>query len=131
MKKVRATFDVNVFGLMHGSRVALSIMKEQNFGVILNIISVSALEIHLNSAAYAASKFAADGFTKGLRLEVETYEANTIKVISVYPPGMKTNLFNEARPDNFNDYQEPNVIAEKIISNLQLENPEIEQKFLN
>lgn len=129
MDKIRQMFDVNVFGLMHGSRAALSLMKNQNFGVILNIISVSALEIHLDSAAYAASKFAADGFTKGLRLEVETYEGSSIKILSCYPPGMKTHLFDEARPENFNEYKEPAVIAEKIIANLKLENPEVEQKF--
>ncbi|MFA5173139.1 MAG: SDR family oxidoreductase [Candidatus Paceibacterota bacterium] len=131
MEKVRAVFDVNVFGLMHGSRAALSFMKKQNSGIILNIISVSALEIHLDSAAYAASKFAADGFTKGLRLEVETYEGSGIKILSCYPPGMKTRLFDEARPENFDEYLEPREVAEKIIANLKLENPEVEQKFLN
>ena len=126
MSRVRRMFDVNVFGTIYGCRSALSVMEKQNFGTILNIISISALEPHLESASYGASKRAVDGFTKGLRLEVETYEGNAIKILSVYPGGIKTALFNEQKPDNYKDYLEPFFVAEKIISNLKLENPKEE-----
>ena len=131
MARVRQMFDVNVFGTIYGSRAALSIMERQNSGTILNIISVSALEPRLESAAYGASKRAVDGFTKGLRLEVETYEGNLIKILSAYPGGMKTKLFDEQKPDNYETYLEPSYVAEKIIKDLKQDNPEVEQIITN
>jgi len=125
--RIKKMFDVNVFGLMAGSRSALNIMKRQNSGIILNIISISALEVHLDSAAYGASKRAADGFTKGLRLEVETYEGKNIKILSAYPDAIKTELFNEQKPSDFDNYLESSDVAQKIVSNLKLDNPEEEQ----
>lgn len=126
MARVRHTFDVNVFGLIYGCRAALPIISRQNEGAIVNIISVSALEIHLNSAAYAASKFAAAGFTKGLRLEAKTYESDNVKIISVYPPAMKTDIYGAIRPANFDSFLEPKEIASLIVSNLSLNQPEEE-----
>lgn len=124
LSKVRKMFEVNVFGLMNGSVAALKVMKKNNGGVIVNIISVSALEIHLNSAAYAASKCAADAFTKGIRLETES-EGSNIQIISVYPDKMKTRLFDKQKPKNYDEYMETSYVAEKILSNLKKEKPEI------
>ncbi len=126
MEHVRRMFDVNVFGLIYGCRVALPIMSRQNEGVIVNIISVSALEIHLNSAAYAASKFAAAGFTKGLRLEAQTYESENVKIISVYPPAMKTDIYRTNRPANFDSFLAPEEVAALIVDNLALNQPQEE-----
>jgi len=124
--RVRQMFDVNFFGSFFGCRAALSYMEKQNSGVILNIISVSALETHLESAAYAASKRAIDGFTKSLRLETEAFNGDTIKIFSVYPDRMKTALFNEQKPDDYESYLEPAFVAEKIVSNLKLTSPAAE-----
>lgn len=126
MNQVRRLFDVNVFGLIYGCRAALPIISRQNEGAIVNIISVSALEIHLNSAAYAASKFAAAGFTKGLRLEAKTYESADVKIISVYPPAMKTEIYGVNRPANFDSLLEPKEVAGLIVNNLSLNHPEEE-----
>ncbi|MGC9046674.1 MAG: SDR family NAD(P)-dependent oxidoreductase [Minisyncoccia bacterium] len=117
-EKVKKVFDVNTFGLMYGSQVAFRQMKKQGNGVIINIISVSGIEPHIGSSGYCASKFAANGFTKVLRLE-----AQQIKVISIYPAGMKTNLFKDSLPEDYNNYLEPDYVAQKIIQNLILENP--------
>src|ERR1035437_1095471 len=52
MAEVRKMFDVNVIGLMNGSRVALRYMKEKSAGTILNVISDSALAGKPMSSAY-------------------------------------------------------------------------------
>src|SRR3989344_3229587 len=44
MDEVKEMFDINVFGLMNGSRVALRYMKEKGDGTIINIISAAALD---------------------------------------------------------------------------------------
>ncbi len=112
--------EVNLFGTVYGSRVALLQMKQQGFGVIMNIISTSALEGKALSSAYVASKYAASGFTKAMRKELED---TNIKVVSVYPGGMKSDFFGEDEPKNFEVYMEPLFVAQEIIKNLEEEIP--------
>ncbi len=122
-KRLVKMFEVNVFGLIYGTQAALREMRRQNSGIILNIISTSALSGRPNSAAYCASKFAASGFTKSLQEELK--ESN-IKVIAVYPGGMKTKLFDEAKPADYKDYMDPDYVSKIIVENLLSESPEQE-----
>ena len=121
---VRDMMEVNLFGIMYGSKAAFVQMKKQKTGVIVNILSTSSLEGHVEALGYCASKHAAVGFVRAFRLETEPLG---IKIISVYPGGMKTNLFDErGRSQNYNIFMEPSNVARKIIENLKKENPEEE-----
>lgn len=121
MKKMT---DINLFGLAYGSKAALMQMKKQSEkGTIINIISKIIFNDYPGSAAYCASKYAAFGFTKILRVEAEPAG---IQVFSLYPGGMKTNLFDGDKPEDFDTYLEPAFVAEKLIANLKQENPEKE-----
>jgi NAD(P)-dependent dehydrogenase (short-subunit alcohol dehydrogenase family) len=122
-RRAHDLIEINLFGTVYGSKVALSQIREQGTGVIINILSTSALEGKLNETAYCASKFAAMGFTKSLRKEVD---GNNIRVYSVYPGGMRTNLFDEKKPENYDDYMDPKFVAETIIDNLKKDKPEEE-----
>jgi len=123
MKRVHDIIEVNLFGTMYGSKAALIQMKKQGSGTIINILSTSALEGRKNSSGYVASKYAATGFTKSLRLEVED---TNIKVIAIYPGGMQTSFFDEQKPNDYDKYMLPSFVVEKIIQNLQHDNPEEE-----
>jgi uncharacterized protein len=120
-KRAHDLIEVNLFGTVYGSKVALEQMRKQNSGTIINIISTSGLEGKINETAYCASKFAVNGFTESLKKEVD--EIN-IKVISIYPGGMQTNLFDEKKPENYNEFMNPLFVAEKIIKNMKKETPE-------
>jgi uncharacterized protein len=122
-KKAHDLMEVNLFGTAYGSRVALSQMRKQNSGLIINIISTSALEGKINETAYCSSKFAVMGFTKSLEKELEN---TNIKLIAIYPGRMRTNLFDGHKPENYDDLMDPNSVAEKIVENLKLESPEKE-----
>ena len=122
-RRAHDLIEVNLFGTVYGSKVALTEMKKENSGLIINVLSTSALEGKVNETAYCSSKFAADGFTESLRKELETTQ---IKVFSVYPGGMMTNLFDEEIPEKYSEYMDPNFVAEKIISNLKSDSPEEE-----
>ena len=115
--------EVNLFGTVYGSKIALTEMRKQNSGVIINIVSTSGLEGKVNETAYCASKFAASGFTRSLRKETESTK---IKVIGVYPSRMKTNLFDESKPKNYASCMEPSYVARKIVDNLKLSKPKDE-----
>ena len=75
------------------------------------------------SAGYCASKFAANGFTKSLRLEAKPVG---ITVLAVFPGGMKTSFFDERPPDGSDKFMDPRFVAGKIVENLQKEAPEEE-----
>ena len=115
--------EVNLFGMVYGSKSALAQMRKQGFGTIVNIVSTSGLDGKINETAYCASKFAARGFTLSLMKEVNQ---KNIKVLSVCPGGMRTNLFDEKRPDMYDTFMDPSYVAEKIVENLKKEKPEEE-----
>lgn len=119
-KRVHEMVEVNLFGTIYGSKAAIIRMLKQRHGVIINILSTSALKGRAGSSGYVASKYGATGFTNSLRLEIKS---KNIYIISVYPGGMRTNLFNERKPKDYNKYMNPNFVAQKIINNLKRKIP--------
>ena len=115
-KRAHDMIEINLFGTIYGSKEAIIQMKKQKSGIIINILSTSALEGRANLSAYAASKFAVVGFTQSLRAEAKPYN---ISVISVYPGGMRTEFFIEQVPSDYEQYQDPRIVAEGIINNLK------------
>lgn len=124
MEKVRTLFEVNTFGALYGSQSALAQMEKQEEGTLVNIISVSGLSARPLSSGYAASKWAVRGFTDSI---CEEYKDTSINVVGVYPGCMKTNLFDEAKPGDFDEYMTVESVAEKIVENLEKETPASEQ----
>jgi len=123
MKRAHDLLEVNLFGTVYGSRVALVQMKNQGFGTIINIVSTAALQGRPLSTLYSASKYAARGFTDSLREEVRD---SGVKVVGIYPGGIKTDLFNEKKPEDFDDFMSPESVAQKIVDNLEKLEPETE-----
>lgn len=121
---VHNIFEVNFFGLVYGSKAALLQMRKQGGGMIINILSTSALSGRFHSSSYCASKFAASGFTKSLKLEAEP---DGIEVVGVYPGGMKTDLFRNNIPENYDEYMSSDEVAKKIVGNLSKDKPDEEQ----
>ncbi len=123
LEKAQKLFQTNFFGYIHGMRAAISQMKEQGNGTIVNIISTIAFDGMNGSSGsmYVSSKYALRGLTNVLREEVKE---NNITVIGVYPGGFKTELFHGAVPKNFDQFMTPEEVAEKIIANLESDTPE-------
>ena len=123
IKDLQKAIDVNVFGMIYGSRIAISAMKKKKTGAIINIISLSGLNGRPMSSAYATSKWAARGFSESLRLALEPLH---IPVIAIYQGGMKTDIFKNKKPKDYDTFMEPNYVAKKIVSNLKLKKPKID-----
>lgn len=120
LKRGHQIIETNLFGTIYGSRIAFSIMKRKKNGVIINIISICAFLGKPQSSIYATSKWAVRGFTKALELAAKPEK---ILVLSVYPYGIKTNLFGKNRSGRFGErykkFMEPSYVADKIIKNLK------------
>ncbi len=68
---LRAQFETNVFGLHECTRQILPVMRAQGFGKIIQHSSVLGIASLFGRGAYNASKYAIEGLTDTLRLEVE------------------------------------------------------------
>lgn len=119
MSKVRDMFEVNVMGTINGIRVALREMKKNNKGIIINIISDSALAGTPSSSTYSSSKWAVRGLTESIRKENED-----IPILSVYPGAMKTDIFGDKKPEQYEKFMETEYVANLVINNLKLDKPE-------
>ncbi len=121
VQRLEQLMAVNFYGTWHGCKAAASVFRQQGTGCLLNILSIRPLEPRAGSSAYSASKAAAIALTKTLRLELK--DAG-ISVCGVYPSGMKTNLFDEEKPDDMETYMEPADVAGLIVDNLMTEHPQ-------
>ena len=81
--RVRAMFEVNLYGTIDVIRAALPRLRAQGSGHIINFASVGGRVSGPFMALYCASKFAVEGLSEGLAAEVAQFG---IKV-SVVEPG--------------------------------------------
>ena len=121
--KLHNLYSINFFGSFYGCQTAIRHMKKQGTGTIININSTAGLEGKPNISAYSSSKFALKGLTESIRKELEGGE---IKVLSVHPGGMQTEIYKEKYPDDFGDYMSVDYATEKVIDNLRLGEPELD-----
>ncbi|STX50897.1 oxidoreductase with NAD(P)-binding Rossmann-fold domain [Legionella busanensis] len=84
---LRLQFETNVFGLLDITRLAIPIMRKQGYGRIINISSILGLVSMRFRGAYNASKYAVEGLSDTLRLELAP---SGIKVITIEPGPIKS-----------------------------------------
>jgi NAD(P)-dependent dehydrogenase (short-subunit alcohol dehydrogenase family) len=86
--EVRAMFETNVFGLVDMTKAVLPIMREQKSGVIVNVSSIGGLTSFAATGYYHATKYAVEGLSESLALEVKPLG---IDVLLVEPGPFRTN----------------------------------------
>jgi NAD(P)-dependent dehydrogenase (short-subunit alcohol dehydrogenase family) len=87
-------FDVNFFGVLRVCRTVLPIMRKQNSGYIINIGSIGGLIAIPYQGLYSASKFALEGLTEALRLEVGGLG---IRAVLIEPGDHRTSFTHKRR----------------------------------
>lgn len=85
--EVRKMFEVNVFGLTRMTQAVLPGMRHRRSGCIVNVASLGGLRGFAALGQYNATKFAVEGLSEALRLEVEPLG---IRVMVVEPSGFRT-----------------------------------------
>jgi NAD(P)-dependent dehydrogenase (short-subunit alcohol dehydrogenase family) len=81
VETIRSMFDVNVFGVMRAYQAVLPSMRQNRSGLIINISSGLGILSSPYLAPYAATKFAIEGLTEGIRHEVKDYGIETVTVL--------------------------------------------------
>jgi len=93
MDEAREQFETNFFGTVRICRAVLPVMRQQGSGRILNVSSIAGRIGIPFQAFYSASKFAIEGFTEALRMEVAPFG---IQVVLIEPGDFRTG-FTAAR----------------------------------
>ena len=88
----RAQMETNFFGPLNVTRAILPIFRKQRSGQLITITSTAGLIGQEFVAAYAASKFALEGWMESIRFDLAPYG---IKVMSVEPGFFRTELLVE------------------------------------
>lgn len=69
-EEVKQNYDANVFGLLNVSRAILPYMRKQRSGHVINISSVGGLNGYVGWGIYGSTKFAVEGITESMALEL-------------------------------------------------------------
>jgi len=87
--EVQELFGTNVFGLLRVTRAVLPAMRRRRSGHIVNLGSVGGLVAIAGSGLYCASKFAVEGISEAMRIELAPLG---IGVTVVEPGGFRTDF---------------------------------------
>lgn len=90
----RKQFETNVFGLFAVTQSVIPIMRSQGKGKIINVSSISGKIGFPGMSPYVASKFAVEGWSECLRLELKPYG---IDVALVEPGSYRTNIWTTGK----------------------------------
>ncbi len=89
MEEAKRQLDVNLFGAFRVCRAVLPVMRRQGGGYIVNVGSIGGLIALPYQPLYSAAKFALEGLTESLRLEVRPCG---IRVVIIEPGDTKTEI---------------------------------------
>jgi NAD(P)-dependent dehydrogenase (short-subunit alcohol dehydrogenase family) len=148
VENIKLQMDTNFLGMVLLTREILPVMRKQGGGTIINFSSIGGLMGLPFQAFYSAGKFAIEGFSEALRMEVKQFNIN---IVLINPGDFHTN--NSANRRNFlaptdtNDAYheqflktlaviekdeangwEPLVLAKKLVKIVNLKNPR--QKYI-
>lgn len=88
---IEKQFATNVFGTMHLTRAVLPVMRAQKSGHIFNLSSIGGAMGFDIASIYCSTKFAVEGFSECLALEVKQFG---IKVTIVQPGFFRTDFLD-------------------------------------
>jgi NAD(P)-dependent dehydrogenase (short-subunit alcohol dehydrogenase family) len=86
--------DVNLWGVVHGTKEFLPLFRRRGGGHVVNISSINAMVPFAKNGPYNAAKYAVLGFSETLMQELS---GGPIRVTCVHPGGIKTNIARNGR----------------------------------
>jgi NAD(P)-dependent dehydrogenase (short-subunit alcohol dehydrogenase family) len=119
----REVIDINLNGAFYLTQEVLHHMLPRREGVIINVSSGAGVKGKARWGAYAASKFAIEGFSQVLRDEVRD---SGIRVHALDPGAMQTEMRAAAYPDeNPTQHPTPEMIARVLFDIAAVYEPQI------
>jgi NAD(P)-dependent dehydrogenase (short-subunit alcohol dehydrogenase family) len=104
----RAQVETNLFGPVNVTRAVLPVMRAQSFGLVVTFSSTAGIQGPEFTSAYAASKFAVEGWMESLATEVAPFGVSTMLV---EPGFFRTDLLENSSTTwpvpTIDDYAQP------------------------
>jgi NAD(P)-dependent dehydrogenase (short-subunit alcohol dehydrogenase family) len=113
---IQRIFDVNVFGLMHGTGEAIRRMRPRGRGHIVNVASMAGVTALPGAPAYSASKHAVVGFCEALAYDLR---GTGIQLSYILPGMVNTELAAGVKRNPIASTVEPEVVAQAIVGTLR------------
>jgi NAD(P)-dependent dehydrogenase (short-subunit alcohol dehydrogenase family) len=108
--------EINLYGVLFGSKLALERFVPRGRGHLVNIASVAGKGGFPGGATYCATKHAVVGLSEAVRAEVRHTD---IDVSIVMPVGVNTDLYSGVPPTRGIKLAEPEEVASAIVEALQ------------
>jgi len=133
MEAIKRIFEVNLFALIRITQACLPGMRNLRKGTIVNLSSIAGKFAFPGSGVYAATKYAVEGITDALRMELAPFG---IRVVAIRPGPIATE-FNEVgnkltgdlmartHPDYAPIYQTAGAATGKIFAGLSIPGPDL------
>jgi short-subunit dehydrogenase len=118
----RRLFDINFWGVVNGSLVALPyLLRNNDGGALINVGSEVSDAVIPLQGFYSASKHAVKGFTDALRVEIEGVDEAAVSITLIQPTAVNTPFPQHAK--NYLDHEpklpspqiDPYQVAEAIL----------------
>jgi uncharacterized protein len=106
--EIEQVIDANLVATINFCDEFFSTIRE-NGGTIVNVMSTAALVGKPNETVYCAAKWGARGYTEALRTE-----ARGLRILAVYPGGMKTPFWS-SDPQRAESFMDPKEVAATIV----------------
>jgi NAD(P)-dependent dehydrogenase (short-subunit alcohol dehydrogenase family) len=94
LENIKIQLDTNILGTVVLTREVLPVMRKQGGGTIINFSSIGGLMGLPLQGYYSTAKFALEGFSEALRMEVKQFN---IKVVLINPGDFHTNNTSNRR----------------------------------
>ena len=99
---IRRTVNVNLWGVVYGTKAAYEVMAVQGHGHIVNVASSAGVMPVPMQTVYAMTKHAVVGLSRSLRIEAAAYG---VRVSAVLPGLVRSGFFRSAKVVGDYDYQ--------------------------
>ncbi len=107
VQQIRSVFDINFFAVMELSQLILKLMLRKNSGSIVNITSVSGMDLSAGNCAYGVSKASLIAATRTLAAE---YTPHGIRINAVAPGLLETDMAELMEGKAYNDMIERSLM---------------------
>ena len=94
--KIERIVQVNLLGVIHGTRAAVAVMRERGSGRVLNVASMASFSPVPGETVYAATKHAVRAFTLGMAAELR---GSGIRLSVLCPDGIWTPMLHDRLED--------------------------------
>ncbi len=102
-EEFQRVIDINFHSVVAGTRLALEVMENRGFGLVVNVGSIAGYLPAPLMSSYNASKFAVVGFTKSIQAELH-YTSSPVKMLLVSPGFVDTQIVAKGQEQGFPEW---------------------------